>query len=143
MVNLYGDDFKENPDKYYDGLNTLFDGNIINMFKRMFYPNVNGHDANPSESYADLFKFRYDLYESGIFDSRTTELFTKDHLNKFKQSKYYKKNKRLFDNFSDDNIVTMMNTVAQDNSNNQSYNDVSYARSGLKLIPKPKRHFKS
>lgn len=96
--------------------------------------NLNGHDADPSESYADLFLLRYDLNESKIFDSRTTNIFTQKHLNQFKKSKYYERNKRLFNNFSDEDIITMMNTVAENNSqkNNQFY----YAKKGMKLIPR-------
>lgn len=94
----------------------------------------NGHDAAPSESYADLFQLRYDLNELGIFDSRTTNIFTQDHLNKFKKSKYYKRNRRIFDNFSDSDIITMMNVVAYNNQQNSQQN--LYAKRGTKLIPK-------
>lgn len=95
---------------------------------------LNGHDASPSESYADLIKLRYDLNESGIFDSRTINTFTKEHLLKFKQSKYYNENKRLFNNFTDDQIIQMMNEVAQNNTSQDNQN--LYAKAGKKLTLK-------
>ena len=101
---------------------------------------LNGHDASPSEAYADLVKLRYDLFESKIFDSRTTDIFTKDHLLKFKKSKQYKENKRLFNNFTDDQIVQMMNEVAQNDTPQDNQN--LYAKNGSKLIPKKFKQLK-
>lgn len=100
----------------------------------------NGHDAAPFESYADLFRLRYDLNELGIFDSRTTNIFTQEHLNKFKKSKFFKRNKRLFNNFSDQDIITMMNEVAQNNTS--QYDQNLYAKKGAKLIPRKFKRFK-
>ena len=54
---------------------------------------------------------RYQLNKAGIFDARTTDKFTLDHLNKFKKNTSNKN--RLFENFSDDDIIWMMNNVAQ------------------------------
>lgn len=71
------------------------------------------HDARPEESYADLFSMRKIMYDQGIFDStKSGQKFTKQHLNKFKE----KNKSRLFDNFSDDDIIWMMNNVANVNS---------------------------
>ena len=88
------------------------------------------HDASPSESYADLFLLRKKLLDSGVYDIRkANNPFTKQHLEQFK-----KKNKdkiRLFDNFSDEDIIWMMNNVAQNNMNNNNQNQ--YAKQGGKM----------
>lgn len=80
-----------------------------------FYPSKIGpdeiHDARPSESYADLMRLRYELYKNGIFDSRQMGKFAnKKHLEKLKSTNNY--DRRIFDNFSDDDIVYMLNNVA-------------------------------
>lgn len=70
------------------------------------------HDGSPSESYADLFLLRKKLLDSGVYDSRkANNPFTKDHLDKF--IKQNKDKIRLFDNFSPEDIIWMMNNVAQ------------------------------
>ena len=67
------------------------------------------HDAIPSESYADLFQMRKMLYDQKIFDSTKAGIkFTKEHLDKFKKKNHI----RLQDNFSDDDIIWMINNVA-------------------------------
>lgn len=72
------------------------------------------HDAMPSESYADLFQMRKMLYDQKIFDSTKAGIkFTKQHLDKFKQNNHT----RLQDNFSDNDIIWMINNVA--NSGNK------------------------
>lgn len=70
------------------------------------------HDAMPMESYADLFQMRKMLYDQKIFDSTKSGIkFTKKHLEKFKKNNHI----RLQDNFSDEDIIWMMNNVAQNN----------------------------
>lgn len=65
-----------------------------------------GHDATPSESYADLMTFREALNRFGVYDSRkANNPFTREHLNKWKK---LNKHLRLFDNFTDDQIIEMM-----------------------------------
>lgn len=86
------------------------------------------HDGTPTESYADLFILKKKLLDLGIYDVRkANNLFTVEHLKKFK--KQNKDKIRLFDNFSDKDIIWMMNNVAQNNkiqSNQQNY----YAKKG-------------
>ena len=88
------------------------------------------HDGTPTESYADLFLLRKKLLDSGVYDIRkANNPFTKQHLEQFK-----KKNKdkiRLFDNFSDEDIIWMMNNVAQNNSKLDK--SAYYAKSGIKI----------
>lgn len=92
------------------------------------------HDADPGESYADLMSLRYDLNATGIYDSRkANNPFTKEHLQKYKA---LKRKQRLFDNFTDDQIIKMMNEIAQNNV--QTNNSLLYAKKGSKLIPKNK-----
>ena len=68
------------------------------------------HDAYPKENYADLVQLRYLLYKNGIFDSTKKGLkFTNEHLNKYKKLNVPK---RLLNNFSDSDIIWMINNVA-------------------------------
>lgn len=76
------------------------------------------HDALPSESYADLMSFRNQLYRAGIYDSRKTNPFTVKHLYQFKK---INPNFRLFKYFNDEQIIRMMNEVAQNNNQTASY----------------------
>lgn len=95
-----------------------FKNNYINTDKKEMYDKYNdfyydyNHDGNPGESYADLMQLRYDMNRLGIFDSRKKgQKFTKEHLNKFRTKD--KTNYRIFDSFSDNDIIWMMNNVAQ------------------------------
>lgn len=88
----------------------------------LFYGSVPGfeketHDGNPTEAYADLMRFRYELNKNGIYDSRkSNNPFNEQHLSKFKKLlKKDKNNYRLFNNFDDKQIINIMNTVAQNN----------------------------
>lgn len=101
------------------------------------------HDASPEESYADLISLRYDLYKNGIFDStKAGQVFTKDLLNKYKKEVLKNRElqrlnsehpnekinqERLFDNFTDDQIIQMLNEVAYNltipNSDSVNYAD--------------------
>lgn len=77
------------------------------------------HDAMPMESYADLFQLRKMLYDQKIFDSTKPGIkFTKQHLDKFKQNNHI----RLQNNFTDDQIIWMINNVA--NRNKHTDNEV-------------------
>ena len=89
------------------------------------------HDAKPEESYADLFSFRTALFELGIYDSRDTLPFTYDHLRKFKESGKYN---RLLENFSDEDIIWMMNNIAQ---NNDTYNGIDESGNHISALGGP------
>lgn len=73
------------------------------------------HDAFPEENYADLIQMRYLANKYKIFDSLNPNAkFTKEHL---KQYKKLKVPTRFLKNFSDDQIIWMMNNVASRNKN--------------------------
>lgn len=80
------------------------------------------HDKLGNESKADLDALRYMLYKDKIYDTGTQN-FDKNILNKAK--KRYSKDfnaKRLFKNFSDSDLIYLMNNIAineQNNLNNQ------------------------
>lgn len=96
------------------------------------------HDANPIESDSDLFALRYELNRLGIYDSMKAGVpITKEQV-----LEYYKINPnfRLFKLFPNiDDIVTMLNTVADNGQQNNQYNTISYAKRGIKLIPRKRK----
>ena len=85
------------------------------------------HDKRPSEIYADLIAMRDMLYRSGIFNSlkqNSKNPFTKKHLKAFKKAN---PNFRMFNNFTDDEIINLMNTVAYNPTYNIEYaNQAAY-----------------
>ena len=91
----------------------------IKTSENLYASHPGWHDAFPSESYGDLMDLRYSLYKSGIYDStKKDNPFTQQHLNDFRKKyngKYRFATGRLFDYFSDQDIIEMMNTVAQNN----------------------------
>lgn len=98
-----------------------------------FYPELvpskptNEHDIKASEQYADLLMLRNELYRMGIFNSlkqNSKNPFTKDHLKIFKK---FNPKFRMFNNFTDDEIINLMNTVAYNPTYNTEYtNQASY-----------------
>ena len=90
------------------------------------------HNGDPGESYADLMTLRNALNKAGVFDSREAgQEFKQEHLNKFRSidnTQY-----RLFDNFSDDEVIWMMNNVAQNNNILKDNDYISYAEQGGKM----------
>lgn len=78
------------------------------------------HDINPNETKADLDAIRYMLYTDGIYDTGTQE-FNKETLKKVK-AKYGNDRmiKRLQDNYSDEDIIWMMNNIAAKNKTNSN-----------------------
>ena len=74
------------------------------------------HDEQPGESYADLIELRSQLYRSGIYNSLKDQKFEQKHLDRFKK---INPNSRLLQYFNDDDIIEMMNTVADNGSQKQ------------------------
>jgi hypothetical protein len=75
------------------------------------------HDSRPSESKADLDALRFRLYKDKIYNTGTQE-FDPDTLKKAKE--LYKDDNivnRLFQNYSDDDLIYLMNHIAKNNSN--------------------------
>lgn len=100
--------------------------------------NPDSHDGAPTESYADLMAFREALYRHKIYDStKANNPFTKEHLNEWKK---LRKHLRLFSNFTDEQIIQMMNDIAQNNM--ESSNPIYYAKNGIKIIPRKFRSIK-
>ena len=78
------------------------------------------HDALPEENYADLIQMRYLANKYGVFDSlKANNKFTKKHLDEYKKLNVPT---RFLKNFSDDQIIWMMNNVA--NTNTHTDNEV-------------------
>lgn len=79
---------------------------------------VNSHDKSAQESYADLIAFRKYLKDNKIYDSGSTIDFDNRHLKKVKEkAKQNDDFLRLLHNFTDSEIINIMNTVAYNNSN--------------------------
>jgi len=76
------------------------------------------HDSRPSESKADLDALRFRLYEDKIYNTGT-EQFSPELLKQAKE-KYKDDNmvNRLFQNFSDDDLIYLMNNIAKNNTKN-------------------------
>lgn len=120
--------------------------------------NTKYHDAFEQEPYADFFQMRYELDKLGLYDStKANNKFTKEVLDKFRKTTnsgqginggypYKMAIKRIFDNFTDDQIIEIMNTVAEVDPSKQLNEQLSpdpsqayYAKRGIRLIKKPKR----
>lgn len=82
------------------------------------------HDVSPHENKADLDTLRYLLYQDGLYDAGKQN-FSKEMLQKAKQ-KYGSDGmvKRLFNYFSDDDIIWMMNNIAKNSNINSTNNAV-------------------
>ena len=91
------------------------------------------HDGQPSESYADLMALRYLAHKFFIYDStKKNHPFTQEHLDQLKTKVPYF---RLFENFDDEDIIEMMNTVAQNENKSNNSNKTYYAQKGM-IFPK-------
>lgn len=94
------------------------------------------HDILPGENYADLFDFRQQLQEAGIYDStKANNPFTQEHLNKARQlikNNYRIGSARFLKQYNDNNIINIMNTVAY-NDRQSDENQPVYAKQGIKI----------
>lgn len=78
---------------------------------------VNSHDMRRDENYADILAFRKSLYDDGIYNSlKANNPFTKKHLDKAKK-KYKDYFVRPFNNFTDEELIEIMNLVAANDRN--------------------------
>jgi hypothetical protein len=85
------------------------------------------HDRLASEVKADMDVLRYNLKKDKIYDTGTQN-FNQEYLNKSKNK--YKTNKvinRLFDRYSDKDLINLMNTIAKNDGND----DISFAQNGI------------
>ena len=76
-------------------------------------PEAYHHDASSSETRADLVQLRYEMQRDGIFNSTGEKFkeFKKKHLKKVKGKEGI--GQRLFKYFSDEDIIELMNNIAQ------------------------------
>jgi hypothetical protein len=85
-------------------------------------PYTPSHDKKPTEVKADMDAYRYLLKKEGIYDAGTQD-FTKEHLDKSRKT-FVKS--RLNDGFSDENLIWLMNNIANTNKNNGNVNMAAY-----------------
>lgn len=78
------------------------------------------HDSAQHEKHADVWGLKYLFYKEGIYDTRGTRDITLDQVKKLRK-KYPKL--RPFLQMTDEQIMFMMNHVAQNDEANQHYND--------------------
>lgn len=88
-------------------------------------PDAYHHDAAANETRADLIQLRYELEKAGIFKSTGKKFkeFKKKHLKKAKDADGV--HQRLFKIYSDEDIINLMNNIAQVDPNNIS-NDINF-----------------
>lgn len=89
------------------------------------------HNVIPEENKSDLNSYRYDMrnqYDAGTQD------FTKEHLQN-SPSSFAKE--RLLKNYSDEDLIWLMNNIAQNNNNETQIPTAQYG--GSRFIPKDER----
>jgi len=87
---------------------------------------INEHDQDPYENKADLNSFRYNLKQQGVYDAGKED-FNEGHLKKARKT--FAKD-RLLKNYSDKDLIWLMNNVAQ---NEQSDEDINVAQNGQEM----------
>jgi len=132
LAHEYGHTIGASQGKYLTNPNLELNQNEMNAFltrNKLSKVNTAGmteqqkldveHDSRPSESSADLNALRYRLFKDLKFNTGTQEL-TPELL---KQAKELYKNdnivNRLFQNYSDEDLIYLMNHVAYNNTNNR------------------------
>lgn len=88
------------------------------MIKNKVYNKLD-HDYLPSENKADIDGLRYELYRKNIYDTRKDGKFNKWHLNQIRESDFIKK--RLKNNYTDDDIIWLMNNIADNYKSGDIY----------------------
>jgi len=88
-------------------------------------PDLYHHDAAANETRADLIQLRYELEKAGIFKSTGKKFkeFKKKHLKKAKETDGV--HQRLFKIYSDEDIINLMNNIAQVDPNSIS-DDINF-----------------
>lgn len=98
---------------YLKGVYPSINPALIDTYK----DNLKEHDLQPSENKADLDALRYMLHEDKIYDAGK-QPFTNEILQKAKTKYSDSGAKRLFRNFSDEDIIWMMNNIAKNKTPN-------------------------
>jgi len=123
---ILGDFLDETQSFSYDDIK--FSGNRLNSKERIQLesmlnnPNANSHDIIPGENKSDINALRYNLFKDGIYDAGKEE-FTRDHLKKAKKSFTLD---RLLKNYGEDNLILLMNIIAQNNSTTDNRKVAAY-----------------
>ena len=120
------DQYMSNEDSTYSSQYPVFlQNNLLSEDEKQYldeihdgdvYAEVIDHDAQPQEMYADTVELRGILDEYGIFDSTIKgNVFKKEHLDKFKNAWLQRHGElpRIFEYFTDDQIIEILNTVAK------------------------------
>jgi hypothetical protein len=105
---------------------------LRDLIQQIYDYSASTHDIDPEEVKADIYDLRYKLYKAGIYDARTQD-FTKRHLTKAKELFKGHLLQRLFNAYSEDDLIHLMNIVAQ---NTPQESRIQYAQSGGKVSPK-------
>jgi hypothetical protein len=95
-------------------------------FSRSMYSDVLDHDTRPEEMKADIDALRFELFKDKIYDARTQD-FKQEHLDKAKNSL---RKQRLQKHYTDEDLIYLMNTIAQQNKGQKS-SEVSIAKNGI------------
>lgn len=131
LAHEYGHTIGASQGKYLINPNLELNQNEMNAFtsrNKLARVNTTGmtdqqkldveHDSRPSESKADLDALRFRLFKDKIYDTGTQE-FSPELLKKAKE--LYKNDNivnRLFQNYSDEDLIYLMNHVAKNNITN-------------------------
>ncbi len=92
---------------------------LLDLSNQVYDLNAGIHNIDSDEVKSDIYDLRYKLYNKGIYDARKQD-FTKKHLEKAKKLfKDHKILKRLFDAYEDEDLIHLMNTVAQNKQEEQ------------------------
>lgn len=138
---LRPESLKDNPNRLSeeDNLDLFFRTKLYknkNSFlkdpeKRKFFLSLNfvpfGHGYQPEENKADINALRYEMKKQGIYDAGK-ENITPEILKKAKKT-FIKD--RLLENYKEEDLIWLMNNIAQNNSENNVEN---YAEKGGKIV---------
>lgn len=102
--------------------NTSFNKKEEDRFRDLnINPSSDIHDRLPFEMKGDLDSNRFNMFKGGIYDVREGQPFTKDHLEKSRETlKDDIPFNRLIDQVGDDNYIELMNTIASNKSKSLS-----------------------
>ena len=75
------------------------------------------HKRSPKEARGDLHELRFYMHEAGVFDATKDIPFTKEHLDTYRKKTGQRH--RLFDKVDDENVIWMMNNIAENKPRQQ------------------------
>lgn len=98
---------------------------VIDLFGSVVpYIPGNEHDSRLDEKYADLEALRYQLYKTGIYDSRSDKNVTPEHIQKMR-NRNNRKDSNIFDRLleselSNEKIAEMLNNIVSTGNKQQT-----------------------